>query len=76
MDKEISEMLTQIQPLYTKLISNFSSAYLHGSEWYVGDDLNKWWEKQDKIHFDESRRKVEIIIQHVQIYFYPKRKVN
>lgn len=72
MDKEISKMLTEIQPLYTKLISNFSKSYLQGSEWYVGDDLNKWWVKQDKIHFDQSRKKVEVILKNLKIYFYFK----
>jgi len=61
MNEEITTFLTKLQPFYEELYKKFSSAYLHGCEWYVGINLVEWWSKQDKIYIDESRKKVEMI---------------
>ena len=29
--------------LYQGLCSQYSDAYLKGSDWYVGDSLKEWW---------------------------------
>jgi len=61
---EIREMLNFIQPYYDELNSNFSESYLKGSIWYVGKDLNKWWDNCNNIrYFSQNKLKLKCIIE-------------
>lgn len=37
--------ITLFESFYHCLSSNFSEAYLQGSDWYVGPSLRDWWLK-------------------------------
>lgn len=61
---EIKEILNFIQPFYDELNSKFSESYLKGSIWYVGKDLNKWWDNCNNIrYFSYNKLKLKFIIE-------------
>ena len=60
----IKPILEVIQPYYDELNSRFSSSYLSGSSWYVGNNLVEWWTNCNNIrHFEENKKKVGVIIE-------------
>lgn len=54
----MESILTQIQPLYDKLNSKYSTSYLIGSSWYKGEILVDWWKKCNKIYSYEYNVRV------------------
>ena len=51
MYSELQNLIKDIQPHYSRLNSRYSEAYLKGSFWYVGEDLNVWWERANRIRY-------------------------
>lgn len=43
--EQVIEEITIYESLYHLLCSNYSPAYLKGSDWYVGENLKDWWLK-------------------------------
>jgi hypothetical protein len=61
---EIREIINYIQPYYEELNKNYSESYLKGSIWYVGKDLNKWWDNCNNIrYFEYNKFKLKCIIE-------------
>ena len=50
-NKEIEKIISDLQPYYDELNSEYSKSYLKGSIWYVGDDLLKWWRHCNTIRY-------------------------
>jgi hypothetical protein len=68
MSTDFKEILNNIQPLYDEIRSKYSKSYLLGSYWYVGDDLNKWWENCNNIrYFERNRKKIIDILEIILI---------
>jgi hypothetical protein len=61
-DKEIENIILQLQPYYSELNSSYSKSYLKGSCWYVGENLLEWWKKSNTIrYYSESILKLKNI---------------
>ena len=67
--KYFEKLLHDIQPLYNEINSKYSKTYLQGSSWYVGDDLNKWWQNCNNIrYFHLNKQKIIHIIEIIIAY--------
>lgn len=65
--EEIRNIIIQIQPHYSRLNSQYSKAYLQGSEWYVGDDLVFWWDRCNNIgYYSYNMKKLLYILYIIQ----------
>ena len=54
---------------YKDLIKNYSTTYLSGSFWYVGESLKEWWEKSGKIYtYEVNLRKLKAICEFLDTY--------
>jgi hypothetical protein len=62
-EEENRNMLINIQPRYTELISRYSKSYLSGSLWYVGDDLLKWWDTESIRKFDKKMLIIKVLLE-------------
>ena len=67
--EKIKNACIKIQPYYDELISNYSTAYLSGSPFYVGKNILEWWNTSNNIrYYTKNKYKIIFIIMILKEY--------
>ena len=61
--KKMQIYLQLLQPYYDNLISRFSTSYLSGSDYYIGDNLLNWWNNYNVKQYTEKKNKLKYVIE-------------
>lgn len=70
--EQVIEEITLYESLYHLLCSNYSPAYLKGSNWYVGESLSEWWLKvEGSMKEYKKKYKKYLYIKEILIYGIP-----
>ena len=67
-DLSYKNIISELQPYYKSLISNFSESYLSGSSFYVGPSIVDWWNNYNVKQFSYKKNKLEHIIEIICIH--------
>ena len=55
------DLVTKLEPFYFKLNSKYSKSYLLGSDWYIGDSLINWWNKESLNILNFKKLRIQLI---------------
>ena len=62
MNPSILDLIRRNESKYKLLNSKYSSAYLSGAPWYVGESLEAFWYRQPKINYYDTQKKILSIV--------------